>query len=193
MPTSRSRPTCKDLTLDQTYDLVIIYNVLEHLEHADRALETLARACAEGGVVVVGSPYMHSFSGLVTRLTPHRFHVFLYRHVLQRKAAGQPGEPPFRTFYHPLTEPEALRRFFAGRGFACELLALYEGDIYRQIRARRPLIGLPLLALTGLINLLTPKAYNCRYGDYHAVFRRPPPAEPERAAPAPTRADALVS
>ena len=72
---------------ERSYDVVIMFQVLEHLQNADRALENLARACADDGFVVVGSPYMRSFSGMVTRFTPHWFHVFFYRRILGWKTA----------------------------------------------------------------------------------------------------------
>jgi SAM-dependent methyltransferase len=157
---------------ERSYDVVIMFQVLEHLQNADRALENLARACADDGFVVVGSPYMRSFSGMVTRFTPHWFHVFFYRRILGWKTAGQPGYPPFRAFYHPLTLPQNLQRFFEARGFETVYLGLYQGGLYRSARKQRPLFGLLLMAVTALINIATPKSYNSRQGEYNAVFRK---------------------
>jgi SAM-dependent methyltransferase len=157
---------------EERYDLVIIYQVLEHLAGADRALDNLAEACGDGGLFVVGSPYPHSFSGIVTRLTPHWFHVFFYRFVLGQAHAGEPGYPPFPTYYHPLTEPERLRVFLDRQSFDCLYLVIYQSEVYRRARAGNPVVGILLMLVTALINLVTPKSYDARRGDYHAVFRR---------------------
>lgn len=165
------------------WDLVVIFNVLEHIPRADRAMETLVEACAPGGLIVVGGPVARAFSGLVTSLTPHWFHVFFYRFALGKKDAGKPGHAPFPTHFHRLSQPDRLEAFLAARGFDCVLRAAYEGNVYRQMRAHRPLVGWPLTAVTALINALTPKRYNARHGDFCAIFRkRPAAAEPGPAA-----------
>lgn len=167
----------EEFRYDERYDIVIVYNVLEHLARADRALERLAEACADGGLFVVGSPYMGSFSGLVTRLTPHAVHVGFYRHVLGRATAGEPGHPPFPTHFHPLTDPGRLAAWLDTAGFECLLLGTFESGVYRLARERQPLVGALLVAATALLNLVTPKRYNARHGDYHGLFRKLPQSE----------------
>jgi 2-polyprenyl-3-methyl-5-hydroxy-6-metoxy-1,4-benzoquinol methylase len=156
----------------ERYDLIVIYDVLEHLERADQALARLAAACGDGALLVVGSPNLHSFSGIATRFTPHWFHVFFYRRVLNRAEAGEPGHPPFPTHYHPVIRPDALKRFLEQRGFDCVLLTRYEGRVYARTRQQRPLVGALLGLATGLVNAVTPKRYDTRHGDYHAIFRK---------------------
>ena len=162
----------QDFTPEKTYDLIIFYNVLEHVERADRALDNLSKACAENGLIVIGSPDMYSFTGMVTRFSPHWFHVFYYRYILKNENAGKDGHVPFPTFFHPLTDPRKLPRFFADRGFEMEYLSQYSSRDFNLIARNRPLIGYPLKGLVALINALTPKAYNARNGEYHAIFRR---------------------
>lgn len=157
---------------ERRYDLVVIYNVLEHIPRADHAMERLAEACAQDGLLVVGSPYMRSLSGLVTRLTPHAAHVFFYRHVLGQREAGQPGNPPFPTHFHPMTLPGNLVDFLERRGYRCEFRALLEGGVYAEMTRRRPALGYPLKLATMLVNALTPKSYNTRYGNFYLIFRK---------------------
>ena len=165
---------------ERSYDLVIMFQVLEHLQNADRALENLAQACADDGFIVVGSPNMRSFSGMVTRFTPHWFHVFFYRRISGWKTAGQPGYPPFRAFYHPLTLPQNLQKFFETKGFETVDLGLYQGGLYRSARKQRPLFGLLLMAVTALINIVTPKSYNSCGCQEDAVFRKSGQRRPMR-------------
>lgn len=172
----------------RAWDLVVVYNVLEHIPRADLAVENLVAACADDGLIVVGGPSAHAFSGFVTRMTPHWFHVFVHRFALGSPDAGKPGHAPFPTFFHPASQPGRLAAMLEARGFDCDFLAFYEGEVYRQMRAHRPIVGLPLLALTGLVNAVTPKRYNARHGDFCAIFRKRPAqaaaeAVPEAAVP----------
>jgi SAM-dependent methyltransferase len=85
-----------------SFDLVICYNVIEHLPDVDAALSGFCEALKPGGLILIGAPNPQSLSGVVTKYSPHWFHVWFYRHVRGDKMAGQPGHAPFPTFYHPL-------------------------------------------------------------------------------------------
>ena len=70
-------------------------------------------ALKQGGLILIGAPNPKSLSGVVTKYSPHWFHVWFYRHVRGEKQAGQPGQPPFPTFFHPLvtlSNLESLRQ-----------------------------------------------------------------------------------
>jgi SAM-dependent methyltransferase len=174
------------------WNLVVVFNVLEHIPHADRAIDTLAQACAPDGLIVVGGPVARAFSGLVTSFTPHWFHVFFYRFALGKADAGKPGHAPFLTHFHPASQPDKLEAFLQSRGFDCVFRAAYEGNVYRQMREHRPFVGLSLMAITGLINALTPKSYNSRHGDFCAIFRKRLAAVAADSAPAAPAAKAKV-
>jgi SAM-dependent methyltransferase len=92
------------------FDAVLCWTVLEHLAHPSRAVENLARALRPGGLLIVGVPNPRSLKGLVTRLTPHRFHVWVYRHLLDYSDAGAPGFGPYRTYLRSEIAPENLER-----------------------------------------------------------------------------------
>ncbi len=55
----------------ESFDLVICYNVIEHLPRLPEALERIARVVKRGGLVVIGAPVPMSLNGLAARLTPH--------------------------------------------------------------------------------------------------------------------------
>lgn len=154
------------------YDLIVINNVLEHIPRADQAVANLVAACAENGLIVIGGPVSRAFSGFVTRLTPHWFHVFVYRFAMGDRNAGKPGHAPFPTHFHPMSQPGRIKAHLEAQGFECLFLTLFEGNVYRKMSRHRPFVGLPLLALTSTINALTPKHYNARHGDFCAIFRR---------------------
>ena len=71
-----------------SFDLVICYNVIEHLPDARSALLGFCESLKQDGLILIGAPNPKSLSGIVTKYTPHWFHVWFYRHVLGDKNAG---------------------------------------------------------------------------------------------------------
>src|SRR4051812_13116266 len=61
----------------ESFDLVICYNVIEHLPRLPEALERLARVVKRGGLIVIGAPVQMSLNGLAARFTPHAVHVWI--------------------------------------------------------------------------------------------------------------------
>lgn len=82
---------------DRQFDLVVCHDVLEHLGDPVAAVRNLARSVAAGGELDVQMPILWSDKGLVTRLTPHRFHVWCYRVLFRIETAGRDGYAPFPT------------------------------------------------------------------------------------------------
>src|SRR5438552_3298363 len=59
-----------------SFDLVICYNVIEHLADVEAALEGFCTSLKRGGLIVIGAPNPRSLSGMVTKYSPHWFHVW---------------------------------------------------------------------------------------------------------------------
>lgn len=108
------------------FNLVVCFNVIEHLPDVESTLRGFAEALRPGGLLFIGAPNPHSLSGVVTRVAPHWFHVWYYRHVLKDKRAGQPGCAPFPTIFHPLVTLGRLQVFVAGLGFDALYAKVYE-------------------------------------------------------------------
>ena len=104
-----------------SFDLVICYNVIEHLPDVEAALTGFCEALKPGGLILIGAPNPKSLSGVVTKYSPHWFHVWFYRHVRGDKNAGQPGHAPFPTFFHPLVTLSNLEAFAKAHGLRDDL------------------------------------------------------------------------
>jgi SAM-dependent methyltransferase len=167
---------------ERSYDVIEIVNVIEHIEDLPAALKNLASACAPQGLVVLGAPYLYSLSGLVTRATPHAFHVLFRKHLLGEPNAGKPGHEPFPVFYHPLIAPNRLKAFFADQGFDVVLEMYYDSKRFDRIREKLGLAYVPVAALIWLMNLVAPRPYDARHGDYYIIFRKREAAPPEAGA-----------
>lgn len=155
-----------------SFDLIVCYNVIEHLPSVDQAIRQFYHALSPGGLVLIGAPNPESFFGLVTKYSPHWFHVWFYRVILRYKNAGKPGQLPFRTFYHPIVSPHALVKFCEQVGFEPVYFNLYIGSNYTTLKKTRPVVGWLVSAGLGVMNALTLGRFKLAHGDYHAVFRK---------------------
>jgi SAM-dependent methyltransferase len=157
-----------------SFDVVVCYNVIEHLVDPDQAIRQFHHALAPGGLLCIGAPNPGSLSGIVTKHTPHWFHVWFYRVILRKRNAGMPGQAPFRTIYHPIVSPRALLAFCSTLGLEATYFNLYIGYMYTSSMETRPLIGWLLAAAIRFMNALTFNRFKLEYGDYHMVLQKPP-------------------
>jgi SAM-dependent methyltransferase len=161
-----------------SFDLVVCYNVIEHLPSVDLAIKQFYQALVPGGLVFIGAPNPASFFGLVTKYSPHWFHVWFYRTILRHRNAGKPGQLPFRTFYHPIVSPQALMEFCDKLGFELIYFNLYIGSNYTSLINTRPIIGYMLTAALDVMNAVTFGRFKLAHGDYHMVLRKPAASVP---------------
>jgi SAM-dependent methyltransferase len=155
-----------------SFDLVICYNVIEHLPDVEAALVGFCQSLKQGGLILIGAPNPKSLSGIVTKYSPHWFHVWFYRHVRGEKQAGQPGHPPFPTFFHPLVTLSNLEAFAASHGLQFIYRKEYESPRFPEMRLRKPLFAALLDTVAAAINLLLPGKADVRHGDYHVILRK---------------------
>lgn len=154
------------------FDLVVCFNVIEHLPDVEGALRGFAEALRSGGVLFIGAPNPRSLSGVVTRVAPHWFHVWYYRHVLKDAKAGQPGCAPFPTIFHPLVTLPRLQDFVTGLGFDVTYSRIYESPRYPDMRERAPRLASVLDTAAVVMNAALLQRMDVRHGDYHIVFRK---------------------
>ena len=166
---------CGDIQVQQfpsaTFDLVVCYNVIEHIERPDRAIDHFLEALAPGGLTFIAAPNPHSFSGLATRYTPHWFHVWFYRAVLRSKDAGRPGSFPFPVVYHPLVSPQRLIEFCKSRGCRVLYFREFESSHLSTLRKKQPAVARALNALIRALEIVLRRKLSS--GDYHIVIEKP--------------------
>ena len=95
---------------DRTFDLVMSWMVVEHLDNPQACFAEFGRVCKDGALVVVATPNLLHYGILVTALTPHGFHKWFIRHILQDQ-----GES-FPTRYRANT-PRKLAKMMESEGF----------------------------------------------------------------------------
>ena len=155
-----------------SFDLVICYNVIEHVPDVEAALSGFCESLKEGGLILIGAPNPKSLSGVVTQYSPHWFHVWFYRHVRGDKNAGLPGQAPFPTFFHPLVSLPQLEVFAREHGLQVIYKREYESPRFPEMRARKPALAALLDAFAAVANLFLPEKADVRRGDYHVILRK---------------------
>jgi SAM-dependent methyltransferase len=155
-----------------SFDLVICYNVIEHLPDAAAALLRFCESLKQGGLMLIGAPNPRSLSGVVTKYSPHWFHVWFYRHIRGQTEAGQAGHPPFPTFFHPLVTLSNLEAFANSHGLEVIYRKEYESPRFPEMRTRKPALAALLDATAVVMNLLLPGKVDVRRGDYHVILRK---------------------
>jgi SAM-dependent methyltransferase len=119
----------------ETFDLVICWNVLEHVPDPAAGLRTLAGALAPGALLVVGVPNLWSVKGVVTKLTPFGVHRTFYR-LLGDRSVGTEAFGQFPTVLHRDVAPRRLRALGEAAGLTVRLYLEYEGPVQETLRAR---------------------------------------------------------
>lgn len=155
-----------------SFDLVICYNVIEHLPNVEAALLRFCESLKQGGLMFIGAPNPRSLSGVVTKYSPHWFHVWFYRYVRGEKHAGLPGEAPFPTFFHPLVTLSNLEAFAKTHGLELIYRKEFESPRFPEMRARKPALAALLDAVAAVMNFLIPGKLDVRHGDYHVILRK---------------------
>jgi 2-polyprenyl-3-methyl-5-hydroxy-6-metoxy-1,4-benzoquinol methylase len=159
------------------FDLIICYDVLEHLPSPEKAVANFADAINHGGLIVLASPVTHSLKGLITKFTPHWFHVLVYRHLLGHKDAGKPGCLPFPTYLRWSISPKSLLRFAKDRGLIVEHVCLYNGMYgegpWDSVLNRNKVMAVGSRLLEKLVEIFSFGRIHAGITDFVIVFRQP--------------------
>lgn len=164
------------------FDLIVCWDVLEHLSNPAAAIERMFSALREGGLVVLALPNRYSLKGWITRLTPFVVHVWFYRYIVGDKRPRNELDQ-FPTHFRADVAPAQIRARARAAGLAIEFCYLYEGPVQTHLRQRSRLANLAFSTVGALSMLLTAGYYNANHSDCMIVLRKPPsvPAECSRA------------
>jgi SAM-dependent methyltransferase len=152
---------------DRRFDVIYSAFVLEHIDRAEAVLSRMTGWLKPGGLIIVEIPDPDSVKGIVTRVTPHWFHVLYYRVILGLETAGRPGHGPYRTYFDPVVSRRGMYAFAEKHGLDVEAEYAFETWGPRK-RAMRVFAG----TMTRLVSGLTLGKYSDRHADLLYVLRR---------------------
>ncbi len=138
-----------------SFDVIICWWVLEHLREPTKVLSHFRSALRENGIIILAVPNVLSVKGLVTKLTPNWFHVWIYRTLYGDRMAGVPGCPPFRTWLRFAISPVAIKCFGDKSGLSTDYLSLFEDEGTKRLRKQHRLVDACLSLPREIVRLLT--------------------------------------
>jgi SAM-dependent methyltransferase len=157
---------------EASFDAIICWDVLEHLSRPLDALGNFDAALAPNGLLVLALPDVLSLKGLITRLTPHRFHVFIYRYFLGAKDAGLDGNAPFKTHLRFVVSYRSLLRWAERHRLAIVHSVRYEHDFVQWIVRGHPLLRFGWRLAAAIVGALTLGGISTKTTDIIIVARK---------------------
>ncbi len=107
---------------DESVDICISDNVLEHIEHPNLFIAEAHRVLRKGGVLCIRTPNTWSYFGIASRLTPNRLHAKVLRHVQKIRME----KDIFWTYYR-LNNAYTIKRTLSAYGFESAIYG-YESE-----------------------------------------------------------------
>ncbi|MCT7368212.1 class I SAM-dependent methyltransferase [Mycolicibacterium llatzerense] len=154
------------------YDLVLCWDVIEHLPLPMNALERMTAALNPGGGLVLAFPHLWSLKGLLTKFTPFFVHALFYRYVVGDKRRSDEWDQ-FPTFFRACIAPAKLRGWAAEHGLEVAYDEVYEGPVQTGLRARNRLLDRSFAALGAVSRVLSRGRLDLGLSDCVLVLRRP--------------------
>ena len=100
-----------------TYDVIVCWNVLEHLKKPKLAVLNFFHAIKDDGLIILALPNVFSVKGLITKYTPLWFHKLIYIYIYKNKKMVTEEKGPFKTYLRYFTAPKSLLKFSRKNGF----------------------------------------------------------------------------
>jgi 2-polyprenyl-3-methyl-5-hydroxy-6-metoxy-1,4-benzoquinol methylase len=157
---------------DQKFDLVVFWWVVEHLSNPTLAIQNCQNALKEDGIIVIATANIFSLKGLLTKLTPHQFHTWVYRRIFHQKNAGTNDHPPFETFLKYAIAPSQIKRFAAENHLTIAYFSMFEDPKQKQARENFKVVGWVWHALKLLTKILSLGILDAELTDYVLVLKR---------------------
>ena len=154
------------------YDIIICWDVLEHLKSPDNALANFYRGVKNGGLIVLAMPNATSFEAVITKFVPHWLNVMIHRHVFGNKGAGKEGRGPFKAYMRLSISPSAIIAFARKNGLRIERVAIYTRGRIERLEERSKTLYVIYRAAAALVKLLSVGTIEPKYSSCIAVLRK---------------------
>jgi 2-polyprenyl-3-methyl-5-hydroxy-6-metoxy-1,4-benzoquinol methylase len=164
---------CEYKFAPESYDVIICYDVIEHVTDPQAALRSFIGALKPGGCIVIGAPNPLSLKGLVTKFTPHIVHVLFYRIVHNNPDAGKPGYFPYPTTMKFFISPHNLASVCKRAGLEVVYLNIYESQVRDMLRKKSHFLGAALDMVIRSLHFASAGRYAPELSDFHLIVKKP--------------------
>jgi 2-polyprenyl-3-methyl-5-hydroxy-6-metoxy-1,4-benzoquinol methylase len=159
-----------------TFDVVVCWDVIEHLPRPQQALKNLFQTLKPGGYFILGFPNVASFKGLLTKFTPLWFHEAFYRFMKYQSH-------PFKAYLRFAILPGRVIAFAHQNGLEVVYQRMIEGKMTRRFRERFWVARATFGVVDFLARLVTLGKLQSMYWDSCAlVLHKPVSTQSVRAA-----------
>lgn len=108
------------------YDVIVCWDVLEHLHTPAKALDNMIKSLTPGGILLIKLPNLMSMKGLITKFSSHKLHVLYYKLVYKQKNAGKDDTGPFKTFLRYTVSPNGLKKYAQSRNLEVPYMSFHD-------------------------------------------------------------------
>ena len=170
------------------FDLVVCFDVLEHLKDPQRTVDLLTQSLRPGGMLYIAAPYNYSIASLVAKFTPYWFHMFCYRYIL----GSHPTDPNkerlhefvFPTYLRGAMGPFRLSRHLQSLGMKVRMLHLYSREKRDYLYKFSRVLGAAYDSATWAGRLMTLGKARPDCTDYILLAQCPAVMDPKSRLPA---------
>ncbi len=166
----------------ESYDAIVCWYVLEHVDKPDEIIAGFARALKPGGVIALAVPNLRSPKSIITKFTPHMFHVWFRRNVLGRKHAGTPGHGPYPTTLRRAIGPRTMMGQAARLGLEVAHVGFYEDSKQVQARQKAHVTGPAWSAVRGTVKVGSLGMMDAARSEFLIVLHKPSTQVPSQRA-----------
>jgi len=124
-----------DLT-EFAFDVIICWDVLEHLRHPQKAIRNFFNGLRSGGILILAAPNPLSFWGLIAKFTPTMFHNLYYRYILGAKHSGKEDSGPFKTYMRLSMRPKEIVKLADSENNKVVYLDIFEAILQKRLRRK---------------------------------------------------------
>lgn len=141
-----------------SFDMIVCWHVLEHLPNPQDALQMFFSSIKNTGRIIISSPNPSSLKGLVTKFTPHFFHIYVYRYIYKVKNAGREDTAPFKTFMRFSIIPQSISKMAKKYGNETEILVTedaFKDWVGQKLRNKSKILFFFVTMLNKILNLIS--------------------------------------
>lgn len=119
---------------DRYYDMIICWDVLEHLKKPHKAIDNFISAIKDG-IIIVKIPNIFSLKGIITKYTPFFIHKFIYKYIFKSSRVKKKEFGPFKTYLKFSISENALRKYANNNKLEVIFFSKYDfGDIWNPLK-----------------------------------------------------------
>ena len=158
---------------ESDYDLIVCWDVLEHLAEPTNVVKKFLAAVTPGGLVLLAFPNVLSLKGLVAKYTPLSFHLFVHRLIHGHRAGIAPGYEVCPTYLRYSIAPRSIAKLATRHGFTVAFSVTYESGMQRRFREKLGLVGRSWKIVCLLVRLLSAGIIDAKASDCVLILCRP--------------------